>query len=86
MMLAGDLPDLQVSCAAAPIHAICDVATIEHLSKHVAQVVPWDVFVGFQVIDQHVPARYEVTHVERVVPAETQTTAAACKRRVNPNR
>mmetsp|Transcript_4404 Transcript_4404/g.9506 ORF Transcript_4404/g.9506 Transcript_4404/m.9506 type:complete len:366 (+) Transcript_4404:650-1747(+) len=79
--LGQDLrPDehLQVGGAAAPVHAVSDVATVEHLTEHVPQVGPGDLLVGLQVVEQHVTAGSEITHVEGVAAAEAQAAAAAC--------
>lgn len=46
---------------------------------HVAQVVPGDVLIRLQVVDQHITAGGEVACVEGVVAAEAQATAAACR-------
>lgn len=64
--------------APPPVHVICDVAAIEHLPKHVAQVVPWYSLIGLQIVEQHIPTGGQVTHVEGVTAAEAQ--AAACPR------
>lgn len=51
---------------------------LQQLQTHIAQVIPWDVLISFQIVDQHIPTSGEVSHVEGVVAAETQATATAC--------
>eukprot|EP00955_Chlamydomonas_euryale_P017517 187204-Chlamydomonas_euryale.AAC.1 len=68
---------VEVGGAAAAVHAVGDVAAVEDLAKHVPQVRPRHKLVCLEVVVQHVAARRQVAHVERVAAAESEPRARA---------
>lgn len=68
---------LEQSGGAPAIHLVCDVPSVKHLPKHVAQIIPRHSLRGLQVVEQHIPAGPQVSGVEGVRPAEAHARARA---------
>mmetsp|Transcript_5033 Transcript_5033/g.13421 ORF Transcript_5033/g.13421 Transcript_5033/m.13421 type:complete len:561 (+) Transcript_5033:232-1914(+) len=64
---------IEVGDAESPVHGIGDVSAVEHLAEHVPEILPGDVVVALEVVEQNLGAVDEVAHVEGVAAAVTET-------------